>query len=139
MSEKKVLIPLEEYDRLRECEMEYKNLQKLIADGETARVHYVKKEVMILPLQMSGADELEYANKIQFEIMSDEEVLAEARRELERTKVAMTALVSAFKRRGEAIKELEGRSLWQRIVNKRSAIADVPITNDLANINEDEI
>ena len=137
MSEKKVLIPLEEYDRLRECEMECKNLQKRIADGETARGHYVKKEVMILPFQMSGADELEYANKIQFEIMSDEEVLAEARRELERTKVAMTALVSAFKRRGEAIKELEGRSLWQRIVNKRSAIVDVPLVSDLANINED--
>ena len=111
----------EEFDRLRECERECKELQKRIAEVETARGHYVHKEVRILPLQMSAAEELEFANKIQFEIMSDEEVLAEARLE----------------RRGEVIKELEGRSLWQRIINKRSALADVPLTNDLANIKED--
>ena len=137
MTETRVSMSPEEFDRLRECERECKELQKRIAEVETARGHYVHKEVRILPLQMSAAEELEFANKIQFEIMSDEEVLAEARLELERTKVAMAALVSAFKRRGEVIKELEGRSLWQRIINKRSALADVPLTNDLANIKED--
>lgn len=122
MSDKKVLIPLEEYDRLRQCESDLKALEKSVADGEVARGHYVRKEVRIATLPLSLQQEAELAKSLAFEIMSDDEVLSEARQELDRMKAVAAKLVSDLKQYADAVREMESRTLWQRIANRPSGL-----------------
>ena len=118
-----VTIPLEEYDMLRQTRKDYEALA-----GKTAREiiktgHYVHKTVVVTRDGTDSEEDLERALELaarpRFQIMTDEEVVAEARQELVRLGNILALTTKNCRNRGDIIRKMEQRSLWQRIVNKR--------------------
>lgn len=116
-NEKKVLIPLVEYEDLVKAKEELKKAKEELYKDCEERGLYVKQEVVLRPSLLydyGNTDEALKALIPRLTIFAKDEVLKKAQEEMERISSAAKFLV---KERDEEIKKLKSRSLLERIFN----------------------
>ena len=124
-NEKKVLIPIDEYEKLVQTKEDFEKLRKEFEKDCKERGLYVKHELVFRPSILIGCsttDEVAKALVPRLTIYTKDEVLQEAQKEMER----ISSLSETFVRdKGEEADKAEAeltrmkkRNLWQRIWNK---------------------
>ena len=124
-NEKKVLIPLDEYEELVQTKEDFKKLREEFEKDCEERGLYVKHELVFRPSILFGypsTDEAVKALAPRLTIYTKDEALQEAKKEMERISSLSATLVrdkseEAAKAEAE-VTRIKKRNLWQRIWNK---------------------
>ena len=121
-NEKKVLIPLDEYEELVRTKEDFKMLREEFEKDCEERGLYVKHELVFRPSILFGCSTTEEVVKElapRLTIYTKDEVLQEAQKEMERISSLSEAFVRDKSEEAEAeVARIKKRNLWQRIWNK---------------------
>lgn len=121
-NEKKVLIPLDEYEELVRTKEDFKKLREEFEKDCEERGLYVKHELVFRPSILFGCSTTEEVVKElapRLTIYTKDEVLQEAQKEMERISSLSEAFVRDKSEEAEAeVARIKKRNLWQRIWNK---------------------
>lgn len=116
MSEKKVLIPLEEYEDLIKNEKALGEIQKELEKDCEERKLFVR---MSLSYYDYSDFEKKYFQDPRVTLITKDGALEVASEEIERLSEANKALIDKNKSLESTIEAIENRSLFQRILNKK--------------------
>lgn len=116
MNEKKVLIPLEEYENLVKNEKALGEIQKELEKDCEERKLFVR---MSLSFYEWSDFEKKYFQDPRVTLITKDDALELASKEIERLSEANKAIIDTNKSLKSAIEALENRNLFQRILNKK--------------------
>ena len=124
-NEKKVLIPLDEYEELVQTKEDFKKLREEFEKDCEERGLYVKQQIVFSPSFLYGyptTNEAVRALTPRLTIYTKDEALQEAQKEIERISSLSETVVrdkseEADKAKAE-VARIKKRNLWQRIWNK---------------------
>ena len=124
-NEKKVLIPLDEYEDLVRTKEDFKKIQKEFEKDCEERGLYMKYELVFRPSILYSYPTTDDAVKVlspKLTSYAKDEAMQEVQKEMERissaAKIMLEEKDKEIKRLKEENKNLKGRGLWDRIRNK---------------------